>query len=425
MPNTKYVTKTGPATPFTERGLSSDRYDVGMYRDANSYPNFYLEVRPTKSKRFLFIYFRKGKQVRISLGVYGPGKTSLKRARELAAQYNDLLADGIDVRSHLNDEKAKEAGIPTFRAFAESQLKVILPGLKKHAQYQMQLNLIHSDYCKPIHDKRIDRIDERTIADILQPIWIDKKATADKLLVHLREIFRRARVNYKNDLTYNPCDKDLLVPLLPRRPTLAKNEGHHRSIPWQRIPELMQRLQADDTTASLCLQFLAIHGLRSANALGARWSYIDLDASPMRMTTPGTEMKGGNDFSTPLTSRSLAILEKMDERRSACDSKFIFPGQYGRRLGSTNLLNLSNRLTKDTDLQTSIHGLRSTMRTWIGEMGYDFAVGESQLDHTVGTAATRAYTYSAEYLGRRLEMVQAWEDFIYSKVNSQTTGRDS
>ncbi len=58
-------------------------------------------------------------------------------------------------------------------------------------------------------------------------------------------------------------------------------------------------------------------------------------------------------------------------------------------------------------------------------MGYDFAVGESQLDHTVGTAATRAYTYSAEYLGRRLEMVQAWEDFIYSKVNSQTTGRDS
>lgn len=57
----------------------------------------------------------------------------------------------------------------------------------------MQLNLIHSDYCKPIHDKRIDRIDERTIADILQPIWIDKKATADKLLVHLREIFRRGR----------------------------------------------------------------------------------------------------------------------------------------------------------------------------------------------------------------------------------------
>lgn len=108
MLNTKYVTTTGPATPFTERGLSSDRYDVGMYRDANSYPNFYLEVRPTKSERFLFIYFRKGKQVRISLGVYGPGKTSLKRARELAAQYNDLLADGIDVRSHLNDIRQKK-----------------------------------------------------------------------------------------------------------------------------------------------------------------------------------------------------------------------------------------------------------------------------------------------------------------------------
>ena len=417
MPNTKYINKTGPKTPWTEKGLNSTKYDIGLYAHGPAYPNLYLEVRPKGSKRFLFIYFRNTKQTKISLGVYGPGKTSLKRARQLASEYNDLLANGTDPREHINELKAREEGMPTFFQFVESQLPDIERGLtNEKVRYEWRYRLLDSGYCQLLHSQRIDKIDERAISSVLRPIWIDKKATANKLVVNLREIFRRARSHYKQDIPYNPCENDLLKPLLPRRPIAAKDENHQRSLPWNQMPDFMKRLTQNTSASSMCLQFLIIQGLRTANALGAKWSDLQHDPEPKRYTISGRDMKTKGRFSVPLTKKSLTIIEEMDKRRRLVNCEFIFPNDKGQKLSSHALLMLVRRMTAGTDFDTSVHGLRATLRTWCGEHGYDFVLAETQLDHKVGNAATQAYTHSAQYLQRRLEMVQSWEDFIYSKA---------
>ena len=58
------------------------------------------------------------------------------------------------------------------------------------------------------------------------------------------------------------------------------------------------------------------------------------------------------------------------------------------------------------------HGFRATARTMLDEqLGYDRAVIETQLAHSVADSLGRAYNRT-EFLRMRREMLQAWADYL-------------
>lgn len=64
----------------------------------------YLRVREV-SKSFLFKYKLSGKTYKLSLGTYPD--LSLKKAREKAAEYRELLSNGVDPKTYKDKQKAE------------------------------------------------------------------------------------------------------------------------------------------------------------------------------------------------------------------------------------------------------------------------------------------------------------------------------
>ena len=64
--------------------------------------------------------------------------------------------------------------------------------------------------------------------------------------------------------------------LLPKRQKLQR--GHHAALPYAQVAGFVGQLREREAMAALCLEFTVLTAARSGEAMGARWSEIDLDA---------------------------------------------------------------------------------------------------------------------------------------------------
>jgi integrase len=59
----------------------------------------------------------------------------------------------------------------------------------------------------------------------------------------------------------------------------------------------------------------------------------------------------------------------------------------------------------------TVHGFRTSFRTWAGETGVIFEVAEHCLSHAVGNAASQAYNRTT-LLERRRPVMTAWGAYV-------------
>src|ERR1700693_2109559 len=103
-------------------------------------------------------------------------------------------------------------------------------------------------------------------------------------------------------------------------------------------------------------------------------------------TIPDKRMKAGREHRVPLTDRAIEIIEIQSSRR---ERKYVFPGgRFGEPLGSNSLWKFMGELGR----RVSVHGFRSSFRTWAAEQTtFPAEIAEMRLGHIVGTAVERAY----------------------------------
>ena len=165
-------------------------------------------------------------------------------------------------------------------------------------------------------------------------------------------------------------------------------------------------------TQRQCLgEFSPLLRIRCADrgeALGAAWVEIDLEVREWR--TSAERMKTGAAHAVPLGDAALRTLEAA---RGLGGDRFMFPSpvrRRGRPLGESSLLHIL-RKTGLAD-RTTVHGFRSTFRSWAGECtDADHAVMELCLAHTVGNAVERAYARS-DLMDKRSTLLAAWAEAI-------------
>ena len=59
----------------------------------------------------------------------------------------------------------------------------------------------------------------------------------------------------------------------------------------------------------------------------------------------------------------------------------------------------------------TIHGLRSSFRTWAAEAGYRREVCEAALGHRTGNAIEVAYSRT-DYLEQRRQLMKRWGEYV-------------
>lgn len=165
------------------------------------------------------------------------------------------------------------------------------------------------------------------------------------------------------------------------------------------------------------LQLAPMLMLRPGELRFARWEEIDLDSAtwtipPDRMKRQRAGKLHGDPHIVPLPKQAVSLLR--DLLPLTGPTGLVFRGERDHeRAMSENTVNAAlRRMGYDTQTQVTGHGFRATARTVLDEhLGYDRAIIEAQLAHSVADSLGRAYNRT-EFLKQRRDMLQAWATYL-------------
>ena len=142
----------------------------------------------------------------------------------------------------------------------------------------------------------------------------------------------------------------------------------------------------------------------------AEWTEFDLEAAVWSI--PAGKMKMRRPHRVPLSHQSLAVIR--DLRAITGNGRWLFPSvRTVLRPISENTLNAALRRLGYASAEMSTHGFRAMAATRLNETGrWNSDAIERQLAHQEANAVRRAYTHGAEFWSERVQMMQAWSDYL-------------
>jgi integrase len=379
----------------------------GKYADGDG---LYLIVSGATSKNWTYRYWKQGKQRWLGLGSFKD--VSLKDARLArdAARLRvkgDRTTPGVDIvqekRAAREEAKAVEIKVtlPTFEQCAETYIREHWSTWSKKHRNQWPSSL--KRYAYPIIGKlTILEIKPSHIYELLRPIWVEKRETANRVRGRIETIIAKNvdvdDTDFRNaaELTKQLREK------LPKRPKRVVR--HHPALPYAEAPQFMADLSAAGGVAVSMLRFLIFTACRTNEVVVARWSEIDRPSSTWKI--PGERMKMRQDHVVPLPATALAILDKMGD---GAQGELIFPNSEGGIFSDNAMLAVLDRLGYG---QVTVHGFRSTFATWAEECtDYPDGVREAALAHKYKSETTAAYQ-RGQKLEKRRVLMKDWAQFL-------------
>lgn len=379
----------------------------GKYADGDG---LYLIVTGPTSKSWSYRYWKDGNERWHGLGSLKD--VSLKDARLArdAARLRvkgDRSTAGMDIvqerRKAREAAKAIEAKVvlPTFEECAEAYIRTNWSTWSEKHRDQWPSSLRRYAYAT-IGKLTTPEIKPSHIHDLLKPIWVEKRETANRVRGRIETIIAK-NVDIDDPDFRNPAELTRqLREKLPRRPKRVVR--HHPALPYADAPAFMKLLAGAPGTAAAMLRFLIFTACRTNEAIEAHWSEIDRSGSTWKI--PGERMKMDQDHHVPLTDPALAVL---DEMRDGRQGELIFTNPDGGAFSENAMLAVLDRIGYG---HVTVHGFRSTFATWAEECtDYPDGVREAALAHKYKSETTAAYQ-RGQKLEKRRALMKDWAAFL-------------
>ena len=364
----------------------------------------YLEIRPNGSKLWFLKYRAKGKESRLSLGVFP--EVSLAEARARRDDARKVVKAGGDPLLDRKQQKAAErfgAG-NTFQSVADDFIATKLVANRKAPSTIEKARWFLSHLAPAIGARPIAEIEPTEVLAALKKL--ERKGhreTAVRTRAFASRVFRFgvATARCKHDPAHLLADA-LAKPIV----------RHHAAILDPKL--LGEFLRAIDGYAGgpivhIALQLAPHVFLRPGELRHGKWQEVDWDAKIW--TIPADRTKLRRPHAVPLSCQALALLRELEEHSGGYE--LMFPGQRSHlRPMSENTLNATyRRLGFDKDTVSS-HGLRATASTLLNESGKWYADAiERALAHGHSDAVRGAYA-RGQHWEERIAMGQWWSDFL-------------
>ena len=363
----------------------------------------YLEVSPRGGKWWRLKYRFRGKDKRISLGVYPD--VSLKEARRRSHESRQLLAGGIDPSAHRQAQKAAIAqrSANTFEAVAQEWFAKRAPNwAPSHSSLimsRLQRNIFPWLGNKPIADinapqllEVVRRMEQRGVLE-----------TAHRTLRNCGQVFRYAVAT----------GRAMRDPSGDLRGALPPVKGTHLAAVTEpeQVGQLLKVLDGYEGSLIVrCALGLApLVFVRPGELRKAEWADIDLDAAEWRYTVVKTNTR----HLVPLSRQALEILHELHALTGR--GRYVFPSgrtpRGDRPMSDNAVLAALRRMGVGKEEMTG-HGFRAMARTLLDEeLGFRPDYIEHQLAHVVRDPNGRAYNRTT-HLPERRRMMQAWADYL-------------
>ncbi len=368
----------------------------GVYGDGYGGHGLYLRVRRAAHGRLAKTWGQRvridGRVTNLGLGTYPV--VTLSEARREALGNRREIAQGRHPR---------RGGVPTLRAAVERVIEVRRVAWKAGTRSEEQWRTTFFEYVFPhIGEKPVSEI---TGADIMglataDDLWNRLRPTAQRVLRQLAVVFRWCIAEgHRKD---NPVDA-----VRAALPSNGYKTKHHKAVLHERVGKALAKVRSVDRCgagAKLAVEFLVLTAARSGEVRGARWDEIDMATNTW--TIPAERMKTRSEHRVPVSIAAMQVLQKAKALSNG--SELVFPGASGTKGLSGPTL---GRVLRLAEVPGTLHGFRTSFRTWCGEEGVDREVAERALAHVVRNQVEAAYART-DLLERRREVMEAWGRYI-------------
>ena len=367
--------------------------EAGRYGDGGG---LYLNVSKTGTKSWVQRVRIVGKRTDKGLG--GFPSVALSEARRLADSNRVALAAGRNpwAAGRYLSEVLTEPDIPTFEQVARRfhEVNVAAGGWTNPKNISAWMGRAEKYLFPRLGGRQINLITAAELRDeVLIPVSLDKRETAKRLRIILKQVFEYALESEYVDM--NPVDR------IPAKRLRRPQPKHFDTLPWQDVPAALESVRRSEAwkVTKLSLEFMILTATRPNEVRFARWDEVDSAADVWSI--PAHRMKSKRPHRVPLSIQASVLLGEVRYSLD-CTTGLVFPAPSGKPL-SENALCMR---TRKTGVGTA-HGFRSAFRSWAAERGASWELAEMSLSHCVGSATERAYMRS-DLLEARRDLMQAW-----------------
>ncbi len=360
----------------------------GKYTDKHG---LILRVAAGGSKQWIWRGTIRGK--RRDLGLGAVDYTTLAEAREIAWEFRRLARQGGDPSTL----RYRSPTVPTFEQAADAAIAARRGGWRDGGRSEAIWRASLQAHIFPaIGSVPVDQISTGDLARALLPIWHTKSETARKIRHRIGAVM--SWVIAEGHRVDDPTGAALTAAL----PHNARNVRHHKSLPYSEVAAALAVIDGTDAwvNTKACLRFVVATACRSGESRHARWDEIDRDAETW--TIPAERSKTGRPLAIPLSKMALAALDAA----YVDGSGLLFPSANGKPLSDATM----SKLLKENNVASTVHGMRSSFRSWCADTGVSRESAELALGHVTGTVE-RAYQRS-DLLEARREIMGDWSDYL-------------
>ena len=334
---------------------------------------------------------------------------SLAMARDAAEQIRKDIATGKDP---CRERARRRGGNQPFAEVMEQAIKSFAPGwTSDRAQTWTRSLQIHA---KSLLNKPISQIDTDAVIDVLQPIMATKVTTAFYVQQRIARILDWAKTQELRD-GENPARWDgHLEHKLPQQ--LRHQPKHNAALPYQEMPELMERTRALDGLLPRALEILTLTVCRGVEVVHGRWEEIDFERGLWTIPKARVKMRGKvrvDDLIVPLSAPALEALGKLPRTNA-----LIFPGPRNsdQPYAEESVHHFLQRIMS-YGKRATVNGLRKSFKNWsLERTSFEDHVTEMCLGHLVGSEARRSYALS-NLIEKRRRVMDAWADYLLAIVH--------
>lgn len=417
------VAKIRAAKPHKKKSTASGKGPRwAKYGDGKG---LWLMVGPTGTKHWRFIYTMDKRTRHLSLGEVDMGDiaASVAKARDTAREYREMTRLGIDPKLKIEAEKAErreailaslghqpESDTPSFQSLAQRYIAVKEKDWadKTVANWKGTMR----DYVYPeIGEKPVDQVTVDDVLAILKPLWKPKEEGGKpEIAARVRNRIGKvltlaASRGYRDDDRITRADGPLDFDLGNR----PKGQNH-AAMDYTALPSFMAELRASSSGfAPRALELLILTGARTSEVLGATWGEIDFDNKVWSI--PAERMKMDRDHVIPLSDPVIALLKSLPRE---IGSTYLFPSPNKPKAPLSNMA-MSNVLKRmDRKDGVTVHGFRSTFRTWAAEKCLDLPtdIAEAALAHIKG--GVEGVYNRGKHLETRRDLMARWASYAGS-----------
>lgn len=361
----------------------------------------YLLVK-VQGKYWRYNYRFGGKQKTLAIGVY-PDR-SLADARVLHQSAREKLNNGIDPSEIRKVEKITKnlTASDLFECVAREWFNQKI--LDKSASHQARtLRILEKDLFPIIGSRPATNITALELTAVLHKIQTRSVDIAQRAKQVASAVFRYAVRTGRAE--FDPA-RDLAGALKSRRPK------HYSSI--TRPEEVGHLLIAIDgykgtMVVKTALQLSVLLFQRPGEIRHMEWSEINWEKHLWEI--PKAKMKMKQEHIVPLSSQAISALSEIHGLTGR--GRYVLPSaRGGARPLSENGVRTALRTLGYNNETITPHGFRAMARTLLDEeLNFPVDWIEHQLAHAVKDPNGRAYNRT-KHLSQRLEMMQAWADYL-------------